>query len=126
MKVAVTSQGPDLNSQVAPRFGRARYFLIVDTATGTFTVRDNSGNPSTAHTAGMQAAGAIVSLGAGAVITGGIGPKAFATLQAGNVTVYTAAPGTVMGAIEKLEAGRLRPAQDPNMQEHWTVETNDP
>jgi predicted Fe-Mo cluster-binding NifX family protein len=120
VKVAVTSQGPDLNSQVAPRFGRARYFLIVDTASGAFTVGDNSGNSSTGHTAGMQAAGRIVSLDVGAVITRSIGPKAFATLQAGNVEVYTVASGTVEDAIGKLKAGQLRPAQEANMQEHWT------
>jgi len=123
VKVAVTSQGPNLDSQVASRFGRARYFLIVDTTSGEFTVRDNSGNLSSAHTAGMQAAGAIVSLGVGAVITGSIGPKAFATLQAGNIEVYTVASGTVGDAIEKLEAGQLRPAQEPNMQEHCTQES---
>ena len=126
MKVAVASQGPDLNSQVAPHFGRVRYFLIVDTASGAFTVRDNSGNLSTGHTAGMQAAGAIVSLGVGAVITGSTGPKAFATLQAGNVTVHTVAPGTVVDAIEKLEAGQVQFDQRPNIQEHWTEDTNDP
>ena len=120
MKVAVTSQGPDLNSQVAPRFGRAMYFLIVDTASGEFTVGDNSGNSNTGHTAGMQAAGRIVSLDVGSVITRSIGPKAFATLQAGNVRVYTVAPGTVVDAIRRLEAGQLQPAQKPNMQEHWT------
>ena len=119
MKVAVASQGPDLHSQVAPRFGRARYFLIVDTASGAFTVRDNSGNLSTAHTAGMQAAGAIVSLGVGAVITGSIGPKAFATLQAGNVAVHTVAPETVEDTIKKLKAGQLQPTQKASMQEHW-------
>ena len=120
MKVAVASQGPDLNSQVASRFGRARCFLIVDTTSGAFTVRDNSGNLRTAHTAGMQAAGAIVSLNVGAVITGSIGPKAFATLEAGNVEAYTVAAGTVEDAIEKLKAGRLQLAREANMQEHWT------
>jgi len=120
VKVAVASQGPDLNSQVAPRFGRARCFLIVDTTSGAFTVRDNSGHPGTAHTAGMQAAGAIISLGVGAVITGSIGPKAFATFQAGNVEVHTvSSSGTVENAIEKLKASQLRPAQKANMQEHW-------
>jgi len=119
VKVAVTSQGPDLNSRVAPRFGRARHFLIVDATSGAFTVHDNSGNLGTAHTAGMQAAGAVVSLGVGAVITGSIGPKAFATLEAGNIEVYTAASGTVEDAVEKLKAGRLEPAQRANMQEHW-------
>ncbi len=119
MKVAVASQGPDLNSQVAPRFGRARCFLIVDTTSGAFTVRDNSGNPSTAHTAGMQAAGAIISLGVGAVIAGSIGPKAFATFQAGNVEVPTVSSGTVEDAIEKLKAGRLQLTKKANVQEHW-------
>ena len=119
MKVAVASQGPDLNSQVAPRFGRAQCFLIVDTTSGVFTVRDNSRNPSTAHTAGMQTAGAIVSLGVDAAITGSIGPKAFATLQAANVAVYTVASEAVEDILEKLKAGRLQPTQKANMQEHW-------
>lgn len=33
MKVAVTSQGLDLNSQVDPRFGRAPCFVVVDMQT---------------------------------------------------------------------------------------------
>ncbi len=123
MKVAVASQGPDLNSQIAPRFGRVRYFLLVDTASFTFTVRDNSGYSSTPHTAGMQAAGALVSLNVGAVITGSIGPKAFATLEAGNVQVYTTTSGTVAHAMEKLKAGELQLALKANMKDHWTPES---
>jgi predicted Fe-Mo cluster-binding NifX family protein len=119
VNVAVTSQGPDLNSQVAPRFGRARYFLIVDTTSGAFTVHDNSENLNTPHTAGMQAAGAIISLGVGAVITGSIGPKAFATFQAGNVEVHTVSSGTVEDALEKLKAGRLQPTKKASVHEHW-------
>jgi len=119
VKVAVASQGPDLNSQVALRFGRARYFLIVDTASGAFIGHTNAGNLSTAHTAGMQAAGAVLSLGVSAVITRSIGPKAFATLQAGKVEVYATASETGEDAIERLKAGQLRPVQEANMQEHW-------
>ena len=120
MKVAAASQGPDLNSSIAPRFGRAQYFLIVDAASGAFTVRKNAADLSTDHTAGMQAAGAIVSLGVVAVLTRSIGPKAFATLQAAKVEVYIMPSGTVEDAIEKFKAGRLQPAQEANMQEHWT------
>jgi predicted Fe-Mo cluster-binding NifX family protein len=81
VKVAVTSQGPDLNSQVDPRFGRAPCFVVVDVGTGAVAVRNNSENLRTAHAAGMQAAGALIGLGAAAVVTGNIGPKAFGTLQ---------------------------------------------
>ena len=38
MKVVVTAQGSTLDSPVDPRFGRARYFLVVETETGEFTV----------------------------------------------------------------------------------------
>ena len=119
MKVAVASQGSDVNDHVASRFGRTCYLVIVDAASGEFTVHENSGKLKTAHTAGMQTAGAVVSLGVDAVITGGIGPKAFATVRAGNVAVYTVAPETVADAIEKFKAGRLQPSHEANMREHW-------
>jgi predicted Fe-Mo cluster-binding NifX family protein len=35
MKFAVASQGNDLQSPLDPRFGRAKYFIVVDTETGT-------------------------------------------------------------------------------------------
>ena len=35
MKLAITSQGQGLDSQVDPRFGRAAYILIVDTVNHT-------------------------------------------------------------------------------------------
>jgi len=44
MKVAVTSQGDTLDSQVDPRFGRAAYILIVDTETLEFEAFDNNEN----------------------------------------------------------------------------------
>ena len=82
MKIAVTSQGPDLNSQVDPRFGRAKSFLVVDTETGEFSVHDNTQNLNAAQGAGIQAGRTVVDLGVSAVVTGNVGPKAFATLQA--------------------------------------------
>ncbi len=41
MKVALAAQGPDLKSPVDPYFGRARYFVVVDTESGEFSVHDN-------------------------------------------------------------------------------------
>ena len=34
MKIAVTAQGGELTSELDPRFGRAAWFVIVDTDTG--------------------------------------------------------------------------------------------
>ena len=118
MKVAVASEGLTLKSQMHPYFGRARCFLIVDTDSGTFTTYDNTENLHSVHTAGMQAAGNIISLGVNAVITRSIGPKAFATLEAGNVKVYTTESGTVADVIEDLKSGRLQPARKANVQDH--------
>jgi len=119
MKIVVTAQGPTADSPVDPRFGRARYFMVFDTETGAFTAHDNVQNPNAAQGAGIQAAQAVVELGAQAVLTGNVGPKAFATLQAGSVTIYPGASGTVRKALESLKAGRLEPAAKANVEGHW-------
>ena len=119
MKVVVTSQGSDLNSQVDPRFGRAKYFLIVDTETDEFSVHDNAQNLNAVQGAGIQAGRTAVDLGVAAVITGNVGPKAFSTLQAGNVKVYPGASGTVKEVVEEFKAGQLQEAEKANVEGHW-------
>ena len=119
MKVAVTAQGPNLASQVDPRFGRAEYFLLVDTETSEFTVHDNAQNLSAAQGAGIQSGQNVVQLGAEAVITGNLGPNAFATLQAGNVRAYIGASGTVQEAVEQFRRGRLQAVEGANVEGHW-------
>ena len=42
MKLAISTQGPDLKSPIDLRFGRARYFRIVDIETGQQTAVDNA------------------------------------------------------------------------------------
>ena len=123
MKVVVTSQGSDLNSQVDPRFGRAKNLIVMETETDEFSVHNNTQNLNAAQGAGIQAARAVVDLGVAAVITGSVGPKAFATLQAGNVKVYPGASGTVKEAFEKLKTGQLQPADKPNVEGHWGQES---
>jgi len=119
MKVAVTSQGRELNSPVDPRFGRAKYFVVVDTETGNFSVADNSQNLNAAQGAGIQAGKNVAELGAEAVITGHVGPKAFATLQAGGVAIYAGASGTIADAIEQFKAGALKQSGRADVEGHW-------
>ena len=108
MKIAVTSQGSALSSELDPRFGRARYFVVVDTGSGEFTSHDNGSNLEAVQGAGVQAAQGVIDLGVGAVITGNVGPKAAAALEAGSVKVYKQNWGTVREAIEQFKSGRLQ------------------
>jgi len=112
MKVAVTSQGSVLSSELDPRFGRAKYFVVVDTESGEFAAHDNGTNLEAAHGAGVQAAQDVVRLGAEAVITGNLGPKAADALRAGGVKVYRQTWGTVRDAIEQFKQGRLQEISD--------------
>ena len=119
MKVVVTAQRADLDSPVDPRFGRAKYFILVDSETGDHVVHDNAQNLNAPQGAGIQAAQAVVRLGAEAVLTGHVGPKAFATLQAGNIAIFSGATGTVRDAIEQWSSGKLNAANKADVQGHW-------
>ena len=120
MKVVVTALGTDSDSQVDPHFGRARYFLFVDTETGQIKSHDNSAGVNAAQGAGIQAGQLVVSQGAEAVVTGSVGPKAFRALQAGKVAVYVGAAGSIQDALADLEAGRLERASAPTNAGHGT------
>jgi len=119
MKVVVTSSGEGLDSQVDPRFGRAAQFILVDTETGVARAVDNSAGVAAAQGAGVQAAETVSRLGAECLITGHCGPKAFRTLDAAGIAVYTGASGTVAEAISQLEGGGLTRASGPDVGGHW-------
>jgi predicted Fe-Mo cluster-binding NifX family protein len=119
MKIAVTSTGKTLESPVDPRFGRAAYFVLVDTDTGAFEAHDNAQNLNAAQGAGIQSAQTVSRLGAGAVITGHCGPKAFRTLRAAGIQVVVGAEGTVAQAVEAFKSGKLKPAESSDVEGHW-------
>ena len=120
MKIIVTSEGSGLDSRVDPRFGRAKHFILVDTDTGEFSSHDNTQNFNAPQGAGIQAAQAVARLGAESVLTGHVGPKAFTTLQAANIAVYTGVSGTVKEAIEQFKSGQFTPAAKADVQGHWS------
>jgi len=107
MRICVTSQGKDLDSEVDPRFGRCAYFLIVDTENMEFEAVLNGG-VGAAGGAGIQAAQAIAGLGAEAVVTGNVGPNAFEALNAAGIRMFTGASGTVRRTVEAFKAGALK------------------
>lgn len=116
MKVMVTAQGDGLDAVVDPRFGRARWLLVVDTATGAVEALDNSATAEAAHGAGNETARRAAAAGVAAVITGNVGPNAMRTLQAAGIPVYTVdGRVTAREALDALAAGTLPRAEGPTV-----------
>lgn len=114
-KIAITSEGPKLTDRVDPRFGRAGGFVVVDLETMDTTYVDNGGSQAMSHGAGIQAAENIVHAGAGVLLTGYVGPKAFAALKAAGVKVgQNLDDMTVSEALERYRSGRVEFADAPN------------
>ena len=115
MKIAISSQGPGLESRVDARFGRAAGFVVVDLATMAVEYLDNGASQVAAHGAGIQAADRVARMGVGAVLTGVVGPKAFAALQQAGIQIFEGVQGgTVAEAVERFRAGALTPATAPS------------
>jgi predicted Fe-Mo cluster-binding NifX family protein len=119
MKVAITSRGKDLDSQVDPRFGRAAYILIVDTVDEKVEVLDNSENVNAFKGAGIQAAAMVGDRGADVLLTGFCGPNAFKTLTAAGVKVANDASGKVRDALEAFNNGKMPLTDSANVDGHW-------
>ena len=120
MKVCVTSQGENLDSQVDPRFGRCPYFIIVDTETLEFEAVENP-NISAMGGAGVQSGQLIASKEVKAVLTGNVGPNAFQTLQAGGIEVIIGVSGSVKEVIEKYKKGELKSTDTPNVERKFGI-----
>lgn len=118
MKIGITSTGENLESNVDPRFGRGRYFLIVDTESLKYETISNESMIASGG-AGIQAAQTIAKKNIQAVITGNIGPNAFKTLSAAGIKVYTGVNGTVKQAVEQYKKGELKETQAPNVGSHF-------
>jgi predicted Fe-Mo cluster-binding NifX family protein len=117
MKIAITSTGKMLESEIDPRFGRAAYFLIVDTETMGFETIENA-NAAAGGGAGINSAKTVIDAGAQAVLTGNCGPNAQRTLAAAGVKLYTGLQGTITEAVEQLKASTLREASNANVEPH--------
>jgi len=119
MKIAVTAQDRELDSQMDPRFGRAKFLIVADTDTNDFVIHDNTVNLNAAQGAGIQTGQNIANLDVEAVITGNVGPNAFRTLHAAKVKVFLAEKQTVQEAIDAFKAGQLKEVNQASVEGHW-------
>ena len=119
MKVTISTRGNDMESLVDPRFGRALWFIVADTESDEWAALDNSANANASGGAGVQAGTTVAAHGAGAVITGNVGPNAHRVLAAAGIDIYQAADGlTARDALAALRRGELRAVQAPTVSGH--------
>ena len=118
MKVVVTAQGTSLDSEVDPRFGRAKYLLFIDTETDSFQAMANPALNESGG-AGIAAAQYLAKENVEALVTGNIGPNAARGLAATGIKVYIGAEGTVADSLLAFKEQRLTAAVGPNVGGHW-------
>ena len=123
MKVAITSTGTSLDSNVDPRFGRCAYFIIYDIDSDTFEFIENTSRQAMGG-AGIQAGQLMASKNVGAVITGNFGPNAFRVLEAAKIKMYSGVSGTVREAIEKYKNGQLTEISAPDVSSRYGMGRN--
>jgi predicted Fe-Mo cluster-binding NifX family protein len=120
MKVAVSSQGNNLDALVDPRFGRARWFVIADSVSGAWEAVDNGDNLNASGGAGVEAGSSVAARGVKALVTGNVGPNAHRVLSTAGVEVFQAGNGvTVREALERLRHGELPAVGTPTVAGHW-------
>ncbi len=119
MKIAVTAKDGSLDGEVDERFGRAKCFLVIDTEDDSVQAVDNQTNMAAPQGAGIQSAQKVCELGVQAILTGHCGPKAFSTLQAGGIAIYTGASGKVSEVLEAFKAGKMEPSDGADVDGHW-------
>lgn len=114
MKICITSEGSTLESKVDPRFGRAKYFLVVDVDSLDFEVIENA-NATGSGGVGIQSGRLMAEKGVECVLTGNIGPNASDTLNAAGIKFCLGVSGSVKEAVAQYKEGKLSLSGGPNV-----------
>lgn len=102
MKIAVTSQGPDLESAVDQRFGRCPYVVIVETEDMSF---EAVANPFAEESGGVgpRLAALLSERGVQAVLLEDCGPHATEALETAGIRMVGLCADTVGKAVEAFK-----------------------
>lgn len=118
MKMAVTAVSPDLDAPIDPRFGRAAYFIVVDTNTLDWQAHPNPAVQASGG-AGTQAAQYIANLGMAVVVSGDFGPNAYKALDAADIAMYLLGTSqTVREVVQNYKADQLASVSAPTSPGH--------
>ena len=118
MKIAVTAVGSSMDAQVEPRFGRAAYYIIVNTDTMEYEAIENP-NVASGGGAGIQSAQLIAGRDVKFVLTGNCGPNAFNVFGTAGVQIIVGVTGTVLQAVEQFKSGAFSATTQPNVESYF-------
>jgi predicted Fe-Mo cluster-binding NifX family protein len=106
MKIAVASNGPDLDAGVEHRLGLSQYLLIVDVDTLDFeavpVLSDSAGTG-----AGIGSVAIAIEKNAKAIIAGYISPNVARPLLEHDIEIFTSVSGKVRDVVVKYRRGEL-------------------
>lgn len=108
MKIAISSTGKTLESEVDVRFGRCGYFLIVDIEDGevkSFEAIENNAKAQ-AGGAGITAGEIVANQKVDAVITVNLGPRAFSVFEQFGIEIYQGR-GKIEEVVREFIEGKL-------------------
>jgi len=117
MLICIGSDGNNLESPVAKRFGHANYFLIFNSETKSNEVYENNNVGVHPDSVGKENnhenLQEYLDKGVRAFIVGNIGPHAFEILKSGGSKVYLARKMKAVEAVTAFNNGELKELLEP-------------
>jgi predicted Fe-Mo cluster-binding NifX family protein len=133
MRIAISLDGDNINSNVDQRFGRCKYFMVVDIENKKIIKSEivlNKGAEQ-GHGAGIKAAEQVADFNVNYVLTGELGPNSSSVLDKLNINSYHAS-GKVKDAINMFLEDKLekitkiaKPHGNKEKKENNDVQKND-
>jgi predicted Fe-Mo cluster-binding NifX family protein len=114
MKVAISAEGPSLDSRIDPRFGRCPFLLLVDTETLDVETLENAARAASGG-AGIRTAELLADRAISHVLTGRCGPNAQTALAASGIRIIEGCEGTAREVIARFRAGALTASARPKV-----------
>jgi len=106
LKIAVASEGTDLNAQLVHKFGTSAYLIIVDPETFEFETIPNPG-ASERRGAGLQAAVLAIGKEVDVVLTAYASPAVQKHLSDAGISLISGLSGTVKQVVERYKQGEF-------------------
>ena len=111
MRIAIPTDGNQMETTVCPSFGRTPFYALYDTETKTFEFMDNSAASSTGG-AGIKAAQSLVDAGVEVLLTPRCGENAADVLKAAGVKMFKTSGTSVSENLKAYEENRLEPLSE--------------